>query len=93
MPPTFNTASTLLPHASITVATSTSTTPPPLESGISSSSQIGTQTTQNIVFGVFAVTLAFAAVVIGWLQLRSYKHRKDEPDTLVDGRSFELVEN
>ena len=64
----------------------------PFQSGISPSSHVVTQTTQNTIFGVFAVTLAFAAVVVGWLQLRSFKRQKDEENTLMSGRSFELVE-
>ena len=50
------------------------------------------QTTQNIIFGVFAVVLAFAALVIGCLQLRSYKRLADEEDRGPDGQTFELIE-
>ena len=36
------------------------------------------QATQTIIFGVLATVLAFAAVIVGYLQLRKFRHREDE---------------
>ena len=37
-----------------------------------------TQAQLNIVFGALAVILAFAAVVVGYMQLRTFRHSSDE---------------
>ncbi|KAK3716501.1 hypothetical protein LTR37_006397 [Vermiconidia calcicola] len=47
--------------------------------------------TQNIIFGVLAVTLAFAALVVGWLQLRSYRRRHGEASEDVEYYTVDTV--
>lgn len=50
------------------------------------------QTLINIIFGVFAVILAFAALIIAWLQLRKFNLRPDEENQASASANFELVE-
>ena len=90
-------ASTLFPatvsHTSLTsTATSSSGTFYASRDSVLHNGQFGGQVTQNIIFGVLAVVLAFAALIIGWLQLRSFRHRADEEDIADKGGNYELVE-
>ena len=60
----------------------------------SMSTQSNNQTTQNIIFGVFAIVLAFLAILIGWLQLwrfRPHNSNSDE-ETALDQPLYELLE-
>lgn len=50
------------------------------------------QTLINIIFGIFAVILAFAALIIAWLQLRKFKYQSDEESANSPTENFELVE-
>jgi hypothetical protein len=50
------------------------------------------QTTQNIVFGVFAIVLALVAIFIGWLQLRSFQRKESDEEIAVGQPRYELVE-
>lgn len=46
----------------------------------------------NVIFGIFAVVLAFAALIIAWLQLRKFNHQSDEENATTTSENFELVE-
>lgn len=58
---------------------------------VSASTQSDNQTTQNIIFGVFAIVLALVAILVSWLQLRSFKRQGDE-ETGIESSKYELVE-
>ena len=46
----------------------------------STSTHSDNQTTLNIIFGVFAIVLAFIAILIGWLQLRRFRQHRGTSD-------------
>ena len=50
------------------------------------------QTTLNIIFGVFAVVLAFIALIIGYLQLRRFKRQSNDDNAMYAGPLTELTE-
>ena len=61
----------------------------------SAASQSNNQTTQNIVFGTLAAVLAFAALIIGYLQLRQHRRRHQEEQVLPSHHhypTYEMVE-
>ena len=73
-------------------ATSTGSAVPSHPVGAHSLDQAITPNVPNIIFGCLAVILATAAIIIGWLQLRSFRSRGDEESTYVDRQSYELIE-
>lgn len=52
----------------------------------------GSQTTQNIVFGVFAIVLALGGILVAWLQLRSFQRGGFDEERPVERPQYELVE-
>ena len=50
------------------------------------------QNTLNILFGVLAVVLALVAILIGWLQLRSFRKQPPDEEVVLSPLQFELVE-
>lgn len=50
------------------------------------------QTLINIIFGIFAVVLAIAALIVAWLQLRKFNHESDAENANNSSENFELVE-
>ena len=59
---------------------------------VSASTQSNNQTTQNVIFGVFAIVLAMVAVLIGWLQLRSFRRQDRDEEKGTDHTQYELIE-
>ena len=80
---------TALPSTTTFVTSTPATSASTLADSIHSKAQA----VQNIIFGVLAVTLAFAALVVGWLQLRSFKRRRtDEESAAIHAFRYEILE-
>jgi hypothetical protein len=83
------TLSTLVPPATVAGIHNVTTAAP---THVSASTQSNNQTTQNIIFGVFAIVLALVAILVGWLQLRSFKRQDCDEETGIEQPQYELIE-
>lgn len=50
------------------------------------------QATLNIIFGVLAAVLALIAIIIGWLQLRSFRRQQRDEEHRLGPPQYGLIE-